>query len=232
MQIDFRYGDIAAADFPHLAWRRALTKALTKSGSRRLRYQVPEGSVELRSALQAYLWRARSLRCDAEQIIIVNGAQQGLDLCSRLLLDVGDRFVIETPCYWAAWHVFESTGATPHYVPVDEEGLQTDALKDVKKARLCYVTPSHQFPLGHVLSASRREKLLRWAAAASAYVIEDDYDGEYRYDIRPIPPLQAFDASEHVIYLGTISKTLTPLLRLGYLVVPPSWSGLSAPPSG
>ena len=225
MQIDFRYGDIAAADFPHLAWRRALTKALTRSGSRRLRYQAPEGSAELRRALQAYLWRARSLRCDVEQIIIVNGAQQGLDLCSRLLLDIGDRFVIETPCYWAAWHVFEATGATPHFVPVDEEGLQTGALKDIKKARLCYVTPSHQFPLGHVLSASRRDKLLRWAAAAGAYVIEDDYDGEYRYDIRPIPPLQAFDTSEHVIYLGTISKTLTPLLRLGYLVVPPELVG-------
>ena len=221
MQLDFRYGDIAAADFPRLAWRRALTKALTTSGSRRLRYQEPQGSMELRTALQAYLWRARSLRCNVDQIIIVNGSQQGLDLCSRILLDAGDRFVIETPCYWAAWHVFESIGATPQYVPVDEEGLQTEALNDIKKARLCYVTPSHQFPLGHVLSASRRDQLLRWADRAGAYVIEDDYDGEYRYDIRPIQPLQAFDAAAHVIYLGTISKTLSPLLRLGYLVVPP-----------
>lgn len=221
VQCDFRYGDIAASDFPRLAWRSALTRALAQSGSHRLRYQEPQGSVELRAALQAYLWRARGLRCDVEQIVIVNGAQQGLDLCARLLLDAGESFVIETPCYWAAWHVCEGTGATPHYVPVDEEGLQTEALRKIEKARLCYVTPSHQFPLGHVLSASRRERLLQWAAKAGAYVIEDDYDGEYRYDVRPIPPLQAFSASTRVIYLGTISKTLSPLLRVGFLVAPP-----------
>ncbi len=136
------------------------------------------------------------------------------------MLDAGDRFAIETPCYWAAWHAFGSTGATPQFVPVDEEGLRTKTLADVK-ARLCYVTPSHQFPLGHVLSASRRAELLHWADSAGAYVIEDDYDGEYRYDIRPIQPLHAFDDAARVIYLGTISKTLSPLLRLGYLVVPP-----------
>ena len=221
LPIDFRYGDIAAADFPSLAWRRALTKAATTSGSRRLRYQEPQGSIELRTSLQAYLWRARSLRCSREQIIIVNGSQQGLDLCARLLLDTGDRFVIETPCYWAARHVFESVGASPQFVPVDEEGLRTEILESIKKARLCYVTPSHQFPLGHVLSASRRAQLLRWANNAGAYIVEDDYDGEYRYDIRPIRPLHAFDEAAHVIYLGTISKTLSPLLRLGYLVLPP-----------
>jgi GntR family transcriptional regulator/MocR family aminotransferase len=221
LQVDFRYGDIARADFPSLAWRRALTKALMQSPSRSLRYQEPQGSMELRTTLRAYLWRARSLRCSVDQIIIVNGSQQGLDLCARILLDTGDRFVIETPCYWAARHVFESVGATPQFVPVDEEGLQTEALRDIKKARLCYVTPSHQFPLGHVLSASRRAQLLRWADNAGAYVIEDDYDGEYRYDIRPIQPLHAFDDAAHVIYVGTISKTLSPLLRLGYLVVPP-----------
>ena len=221
MQVDFCYGDIAASDFPHLAWRRALVKALTTSGSRSLRYEDPQGSKELRTALQAYLWRARSLRCNVDQIIISSGSQQGLDLCSRILLDAGDRFVIETPCYRSARHVFESAGATPAFVPVDEEGLQTEALKGVKRARLCYVTPSHQFPLGYVLSAPRRDQLLRWADKAGAYIIEDDYDGEYRYDIRPIQPLHAFDEAPHVIYLGTFSKTLSPLLRLGYLVVPP-----------
>lgn len=221
LRIDFRYGDIAAADFPSLAWQRALTKAATMSAPRRLRYQAPQGSMELRTSLQAYLWRARSLRCGREQIIIVNGSQQGLDLCARMLLDAGDRFVIETPCYWAARHVFESVGATPQFVPVDAEGLRTEALESIKKARLCYVTPSHQFPLGHVLSASRRAQLLRWAGDAGAYIVEDDYDGEYRYDIRPIQPLHAFDEAARVIYLGTISKTLSPLLRLGYLVLPP-----------
>lgn len=220
LQVDFRYGDIAASDFPHSAWRRALMKALTTSGSRSLRYKEPQGSKELRTALQAYLWRARSLRCNVDQIIIVSGSQQGLDLCSRILLDAGDRFVIETPCYWAARHIFESIGATPTFVPVDQEGLQTDAIMAIKRARLCYVTPSHQFPLGYVLSASRRQRLLRWADKVGAYVIEDDYDGEYRYDIRPIQPLQTFDEATNVIYLGTFSKTLSPLLRLGYIVVP------------
>lgn len=221
LPIDFRYGDVATADFPSLAWRRALTRVLTTSSSRSLRYQDPQGSMELRTALQAYLWRARSLRCGVDQIIVVNGSQQGLDLCSRIVLDPGDRFVIETPCYWAARHVFESAGATPQFAPVDEEGLQTQALKDFKKARLCYVTPSHQFPLGHVLSAQRRAQLLQWAEKVGAYVIEDDYDGEYRYDIAPIQPLHVFADAAHVIYLGTLSKTLSPLLRLGYVVVPP-----------
>jgi len=222
VQFDFRYGDIAAGDFPHRAWRRSLAKALAMSGSSRLRYHEPQGSPELRTALQTYLWRARSLRCEVDQIIVVNGTQQALDLCSRLLLDVGDPFVIESPCYWAALHVFKGAGAVPHHVPVDNEGLQTNALGKIRSARLCYVTPSHQFPLGHVLSASRRDQLLRWAAAAGAYVIEDDYDSEYRYDIRPVPPLQAIDVSNQVIYLGTTSKTLSPLLRIGYVVVPPA----------
>lgn len=220
LKIDFRYGDIAVADFPQLAWRRALTKALTTSRLRTLRYQEPQGSTELRAALQAYLWRARSLRCSVEQIIVVNGSQQGLDLCARVLLDAGDRFVIESPCYWAARHVFESVGAIPHFIAVDGEGLRTELLKGIRKARLCYVTPSHQFPLGHVLSAARRNHLLRWARRVGAYVIEDDYDGEFRYDIRPIQPLHTFDDADHVVYLGTISKTLSPLLRVGYLVVP------------
>ena len=114
-----------------------------------------------------------------------------------------------------------ASAASPQFVPVDEEGLQTEILANIKKARLCYVTPSHQFPLGHVLSASRRAQLLRWASNAGAYIVEDDYDGEYRYDIQPIRPLHAFDEAAHVIYLGTISKTLSPLLRLGYLVLPP-----------
>ena len=231
LQIDFRYGDIAAADFPRLTWRRSLTKALAAAGPRSLRYQAPQGSRELRDALRAYLWRARSLHCDVDQIVIVNGSQQGLDLCARILLDAGDRFTIENPCYWAARHAFESTGATPRFIPVDEEGLRTDGLADLKSTRLCYVTPSHQFPLGHVLSASRRGQLLHWADKVDAYIIEDDYDSEYRYDIRPIPPLQTLDVAGRVIYLGTISKTLSPLLRLGILSSHQSSSMLSEPQS-
>ena len=213
---EFRYGDVASADFPALAWKQAISKA-TLQKNVRLRYGDPCGVPELRNALQSYLWRARGLRCETEQIVVMSGSQQGLDLCARLLLDPGDRVLIESPCYNLAWHVFAAAGARPVSIPVDEDGIQTDRLPP---ARLAYVTPSHQFPLGGVLSAARRMELLAWARANGSYVIEDDYDGEYRYDIRPVPPLYAMDGGESTIYIGTVSKTLSPTLRLGYLVVP------------
>jgi GntR family transcriptional regulator / MocR family aminotransferase len=216
---DFRYGDLTAADFPTLPWKRALNAAMLRR-PQRLRYGDPRGAHELRAALQNYLWRARSLRCDAEQIIVVNGSQQGIDLCARLLLDPADRFVIEDPCYAMARQVFISAGGVPVPVEVDQEGMRTDRLAKIDDARLCYVTPSHQFPLGSVMSAARRQELLAWARRTGATIVEDDYDSEYRYDIRPIEPLQTAGGDEHVIYLGTVSKTLSPMLRLGYLVVP------------
>jgi GntR family transcriptional regulator/MocR family aminotransferase len=214
---DFRYGDLAAADFPTLAWRKAMNAAILRRPAS-LRYGDPSGSPELRDALQAYLWRARGLRCDPDQIIIANGSQQGLDLCARLLLEPGDPVLIENPCYALARQTFAAVGAVPIPVDVDCEGMRIDGLAD---GRLAYVTPSHQFPLGSVMSAARRRELLSWARRSGAYVIEDDYDGEYRYDIAPIPALQALDGAEAVIYIRTVSKTLSPTLRLGYLVVPP-----------
>jgi GntR family transcriptional regulator/MocR family aminotransferase len=215
---DFRYGDLAAADFPMPAWRKAVTGALLRRPPR-LRYQEPQGSAALRAALQGYLWRARGLRCEAEQIVVVNGSQQGLDLCARLLLDPGDRAVMEDPGYNLARQVFLAAGAALVPVAVDRDGMRTEHLPP---ARLAYVTPSHQFPLGSVMPAGRRRALLAWARGAGAHVIEDDYDSEYRFDIAPIPPLQALDEAGRVIYLGTVSKTLSPTLRLGYLVVPPA----------
>ncbi|PWC84194.1 hypothetical protein TSH100_18550 [Azospirillum sp. TSH100] len=218
--IDFRYGELAASDFPTLTWKRAVDAAILCRPSR-LRYGDPSGSPELRSALQAYLWRARGLRCDPDQIIVVNGSQQGLDLCVRLLLDSGEPAVIEDPCYAAARDILVATGARLIPRMVDREGMRTDGLPP---ARLAYVTPSHQFPLGSVMSVSRRQDLLAWARACGAFVIEDDYDGEYRFDVAPIPTLQSLDGAPDgggtVIYLGTVSKTLSPALRLGYLVVP------------
>lgn len=212
---DFRYGDLSGADFPVLAWRRALNKVSLRRTAR-LRYGDPQGVAALRTALQAYLWRARGITCTPDQIVIVNGSQQGLDLCARLLLDPGDPFVIENPGYLLARQAFAAAGGVAVPVRVDTDGLGTDSLPS---ARLAYVTPSHQFPLGSVLSAARRRALLTWAAHTGAYVVEDDYDGEYRHDIAPIPPLQTL-APESVIYVGTLSKTLSPTLRLGYLVVP------------
>ncbi len=217
---DFRYGDLSATDFPDKAWRQAVNTTLRRRRPR-LAYEHPAGCSSLRSALQAYLWRARGLRCEAEQIVVVNGSQQGLDLAARVLVDPGDRVAIEDPGYVMARRVFAAAGAEVIPVAVDAEGLRTDALERVADARLAYVTPSHQFPLGSVLAARRRQELLAWSRRTGAYVLEDDYDGEYRYDIRPIPPLQTMAPAENVLYLGTISKSLSPMLRLGYLVVPP-----------
>lgn len=215
---DFRYGELAAGDFPQAIWRRAIHAAMAGRADR-LGYDDACGSRRLRSALQGYLWRARGLRCDLEQIVVVNGSQQGLDLCARLLLDADDRFVVEEPGYAMARHTFASTGAVAIPTPVDDEGLVMDALAP-GAARLVYVTPSHQFPLGSVMAVSRRRQLLEWARRSNAHVIEDDYDSEFRYDIDPVPPLHTLDAHGHVIYLGTVSKTLSPTLRIGYLVVP------------
>lgn len=216
--LDFRYGELAGGDFPTLAWRRALANAMTKRPTR-LRYGDPRGLPELRTALQGYLWRGRGLRCEIDDILVVNGSQQGFDLCTRLLLDPGDRVVIEDPGYNLARQAFLIAGAELWPQPVDREGMQTATLPP---ARLAFVTPSHQLPLGSILSAPRRQELLAWAARHGAFVIEDDYDAEYRHGVGPVPPLRSLDRAGSVIYLGTVSKTLSPTLRLGYLVLPPA----------
>jgi GntR family transcriptional regulator/MocR family aminotransferase len=215
---NFRYGDLAPSDFPVLAWKKAMVSALNRRPER-LAYGDPCGSLRLRTALQGYLWRSRSVRCDVDQIVIVNGSQQGLDLCARLLLETGDRFVMEDPGYLMARHAFAATGAIAVPIPVDRDGLETERLATIE-ARLAYVTPSHQYPLGGVLPIARRHQLLAWAARTDAVVVEDDYDSEYRYDTKPVPPLHALEGSGNVVYLGTVSKTLSPTLRIGYLVVP------------
>ncbi|MEK9284067.1 MULTISPECIES: PLP-dependent aminotransferase family protein [unclassified Bradyrhizobium] len=215
---NFRYGELSPSDFPALAWKKAAVAAMNRKRER-LAYDDPCGSLRLRTALQGYLWRSRTVRCEVDQIVVVNGSQQGLDICARLLLDAGDRFVMEDPGYLMARHTFAATGAVAIPIPVDQDGLETERLDGVE-ARLAYVTPSHQYPLGGVLPIGRRHQLLAWARRADACVIEDDYDSEYRYDTKPIPPLHALEGSDNVIYLGTISKTLSPTLRIGYLVVP------------
>lgn len=220
---DFRFGDLAAEDFPLLAWKRALLAALPRRPAW-VGYGAAEGQPALRAALAAYLWRARGLRCTAEQIVVVNGSQQGIDLCARLAVDQGAAAVVEDPGYARARDVFRAAGASLLPVPVDQDGLMTDALP-AGGARIVHLTPSHQFPLGGVLPAGRRAALVDWAAKTGAWVLEDDHDSEFRYDIAPIPPLAARPGGARVIYLGTISKTLSPGLRLGYLVPPPELVG-------
>jgi GntR family transcriptional regulator/MocR family aminotransferase len=218
-RIDFKYGSVTSRYFPSLGWQRAYRSELVKRQPH-LYYGQPEGDARLRSALQGYLRRARGLTCDVEQILIVHGSQQGVDLCARLLLNPGDAFVFEEPGYRMARYSFEATGALPLPTAVDAWGMDTSALPDDERVRLAYVTPSHQFPMGAVLSVARRMELLRWASRHRAWVIEDDYGGEFRYGQRPIDALQSMDAEARVIYVGTFSKALSPQLRLGYLVLP------------
>ncbi|MDB5845624.1 MAG: DNA-binding protein [Polaromonas sp.] len=219
--IDFQYGAVASRDFPTLLWRRAYQAELLRQQPS-LCYAPPEGDARLRSALQGYLRRARGLACQAGQIVVVHGAQQAIDLCARLLLDAGDAFAFEEPGYPMARRCFEATGARCLSMPVDEHGLDTARLSQDERVRLAYVTPSHQFPLGGVLPIGRRLELLQWAGQRDAWIVEDDYDGEFRYGQRPIDALQSIDTDGRVIYIGTFSKALSPQLRLGYLVLPPA----------
>jgi GntR family transcriptional regulator/MocR family aminotransferase len=218
LKADFRAGDISGMDFPKLSWRKAMINAL-HIRPKALKYGDPLGSLELRKSLRAYMWRSRGIRCDEQQIVVVNGSQQGIDLCARIFLDAGDSVVVEDPGYVLARHAFEAIGARIVPIPVDRDGMQTSLLEGVV-AKLAYVTPSHQFPLGGILPVGRRQELLKWATHAGAFLVEDDYDGEFRYDTKPTETLHSLDTNGRVIYLGTVSKTLSPELRLGYLVVP------------
>jgi GntR family transcriptional regulator/MocR family aminotransferase len=218
-EIDFLYGPLAGRDFPTLTWLKAL-RAVERQRMPRLAYEDPRGNLELRRALQAHLSQTRGLSCSTDQLMIVNGSQQALDLCARLLLDPGDPVAVENPGYRMAHHVFEAYGGDLQCINVDEHGLRTDQLRSLRRAQMVYVTPTHQFPLGSFLPIGRRRELLAWAADRRAWVIEDDYDSEYRYSVRPEASLLSLDTHGCVIHVGTFSKTLSPQLRLGYMVVP------------
>jgi GntR family transcriptional regulator/MocR family aminotransferase len=217
---DFRYGLPSLEEFPLETWQRCVGRAARHAPARAYDYGPPQGSPALRAALAEYLGRSRNVLCAPEQLVVVTGSQQGIDLAARLLLDPGARAVVEEPGFEGARNAFLACGATLAPVAVDAEGLDPAALPDA--ARLALVTPSHQYPLGGTLSWTRRAALLGWAARTGAWVIEDDYDGEYRFDGRPVPPLKALDADDRVLYLGTFSKVMFPALRLGYLVLPPT----------
>jgi GntR family transcriptional regulator / MocR family aminotransferase len=217
--IDFAYGPISGRDFPTLAWRKA-TRTVELQRPERLEYADSKGEHSFRIAIQRYLARARGLECALEQIIVVSGSQQAIDLCARLFLNANDSVVVENPGYKLAHQVFEAHGALLKGVAVDSHGLITSELSSLRSVRLVYVTPTHQYPLGGLLTMSRRQELLHWAQERDAWVIEDDYDSEYRYAVRLEPALQSVDPFARVIYIGTFSKTLSPQLRLGYMVVP------------
>jgi len=217
--IQFRFGTPSLEEFPIDAWRTLTKRVLDYPPRELLGYGPTEGLPQLREALARYLQRSRGVQCTADDVIIVNGSQQALDLAARVLINPGDSVVIEEPCYHGARAVFGANGATLVPVACDGEGIVVSAMPDGPKAAC--VTPSHQFPTGCVMSASRRLELLQWAERTGAVIIEDDYDSEFRYEGRPLGALQGLDRSGRVIYTGTLSKVLLPALRLGYMVAPP-----------
>lgn len=217
----FGVGQVAFDQFPVHIWSSLVARRCRKMEAKSFHYGDQRGSKILRETIAGYLRTARSLDCEAEQIMIVSGSQQALEISARVLLDPGSRVWIEEPGYRLARSVFALAGCRLVGVPVDEEGMDVAAgIKRYRKARAALVTPSHQFPLGVTMSASRRFQLLEWAQDTGSWIIEDDYDSEYRYESSPIASLQGLDVNARVIYVGTFSKVLFPSLRLGYVVIP------------
>lgn len=216
----FRVGVPAFDLFPFDVWAKLNAAFWRKPDLQQLCYGDPAGDERLRGLIAAYLRSSRGMQCTAEQIVITSGAQQGISLCAQLLVEPGDAVAIENPGYRAAGHAFAIAGAKLHGVAVDAEGIDCTALNALNDCRLAYVTPSHQYPTGVVMSLVRRLELLAWAERTGGWIIEDDYDGEYRYSGAPLAPLAALDRSGRVLYVGTFGKVAFPALRLGYLVLP------------
>jgi GntR family transcriptional regulator/MocR family aminotransferase len=217
----FGVGQVAFDQFPLHIWSTLIARHCRSMDAKSFHYGDPIGLKSLRETIATYLRTARSLHCEAEQIMIVSGSQQALEISARVLLNPESRVWIEEPGYLFARSVFTLAGCHLVPVPVDKEGLDVSAgIKRYRKARAALVTPSHQFPLGVTMSASRRFQLLEWAQNMGSWIIEDDYDSEYRYESLPIASLQGLDANARAIYVGTFSKVLFPSLRLGYVVIP------------
>ena len=216
-EFDFRVGVPDAELFPLETWRRLLGRELRAGFAH---YVDPSGHEGLRAAIARHVGVSRSVRADADDVLVTQGAQQALDLLCRVLLSPGDRVAVEEPGYRQAKLLFASHGAEVMGVPVDGEGLDVEALPS--RTKLVYVTPSHQYPTGVALSLRRRVELLAWARRHDAAVVEDDYDSEFRFSDRPLEPLQSLDRGGRVAYVGSFSKTLLPMLRLGFLVAPAS----------
>lgn len=217
----FRPGLPALDHFPRDLWARLAARLLRHASAELLTYGDPAGYLPLRRAIAEYLRAARGVNCSAEQVIVTAGSQQALDLAARLLLDPGDTAWVEDPGYLGARSALRAAGVHCISVPVDADGLcVSEGEARGPHARLACVTPSHQYPLGATMPLSRRTALLAWARHHHAWIVEDDYDSEFRYSGRPLPALQGLDPAGCVIYTGTFSKVLFPSLRLGYMVVP------------
>jgi len=217
LQYNLQYGLPLTNPALTTAWRRELAQAAAYTNPT---YPDPQGLPELRTAVCDYLARRRGLQADPDDVLIVSGTQEAFALSARVLLDPGDRIVLEEPHYTSLWHAFTANGARVDTVAVDDDGLACEQLPQTDPPRLICVTPSHQFPLGSVLSLSRRLALLRYAQAHETWILEDDYDGEFRYGGAPLAALRSLDTHDRTLYVGTFSKTLFPSLRMGYMVLP------------
>jgi GntR family transcriptional regulator/MocR family aminotransferase len=215
---DFAYAGCDAESFPLQTWNRILLRCARKTLTSELDYGLAAGNLALRQAICTHLRRSRAVQCDPSRVVVVNGSQQALDLITRILIERGDAVAIEDPAYQGTSEVLRTAGARLLPVPVDHQGLNPDGLPE--RARAVFVTPSHQFPTGGTLSLERRLALLDWARRRNAVVIEDDYDGEFRYEGQPLESLQGLDRDSRVVYIGTFSRTVFSSLRIGYLVAP------------
>jgi GntR family transcriptional regulator / MocR family aminotransferase len=221
LQGAFRTNQPAVEEFPAELWARLVARHARRMSPRHMLYGDDMGLRVLREALASYLGTVRSVACTADQIIVVTGSQQALTIAAQALLEPGDSVWVEDPGYGGAHDAFVLAGARIAGVPVDDDGLDVvTGVRRAPKARAAYVTPSHQYPLGMVMSAPRRLQLLEWARRGGAWLLEDDYDSEYRYDGQPLASLYGLDGDARVLYIGTFSKVLFPALRVGYLVVP------------
>lgn len=218
----FMAGVPDVSHFPHKVWTRLQNKVWRRARLEMLSYSQDGGYLPLRSAIADYLRLARSVNCSAENVLITHGIHQSIDLIAKLLADGGERAWVEDPGYWGTKSVLHALDITPQAVPVDEEGLQFDAAQEGPAPRLIFVTPSHQYPTGALMSLARRRQLIEYAQAKQAWIIEDDYDSEFRFMGRPLASLQGMDTHGRVLYAGTFSKTLFPGLRIGFLVTPPA----------
>jgi|SRR5580704_7304346 GntR family transcriptional regulator/MocR family aminotransferase len=223
----FRSSLPALDRFPISVWSKLVAKHSRNSPIGSMAYGDSMGYAPFREAIAEYLGAVRAVRCEPPQILITTGSQQGLQMCAQVLLNAGDRVWMEEPGYPGARLALTSPGAELLPVPVDHEGLNVaEAIRRTRtgtrnrQVRLAYITPSHQYPMGMTMSATRRILLLNWAARTGAWIIEDDYDSEIRFGARPIASLQGLDTDGRVLYIGTFSKVMFPALRLGYVVVP------------
>ena len=217
--VDFSINDVARDKFPFQTWRKTMNKCFNEYDPDLLTSTPPQGDYRLRQAIAQYLYQARSVNCTAEQVIIGAGNDNLLQMLSYIL-DSSCTIGMENPVYHKAMHFFQRMGHTVQSIPMDDSGLQIEPLEHYDNIAV-YVTPSHQFPLGITMPVSRRIKLLNWTQEGSQrYIIEDDYDSEFRYNSRPIPALQSLDQNGRVIYLGTFSKSIAPSLRISYMVLP------------